>query len=81
MRKHCTMCGKRLELWERVWGRFDHSRCRSTTQVRNPVSFSLFRHHPVQRVLRPGEESLEYQSAGHPIFRAAKESTLWQRSA
>jgi hypothetical protein len=34
MRKCCAVCGERLGLWERVWGRFDHARCRAIVLAR-----------------------------------------------
>jgi len=29
MKNHCTVCDGRLDMWERMWGRFDHPTCRS----------------------------------------------------
>ena len=81
MRNQCTVCGKRLELWERVWGRFDHASCRSTGQERQQIPSSLFGDGPMPRVSRRPEEGLEFSSAPHQLFTRSKEPTLWQRSA
>jgi len=29
MKNHCTVCDGQLDIWERLWGRFDHPACRS----------------------------------------------------
>jgi hypothetical protein len=46
MRNYCTVCGERLELWERVWGRFDHARCRSIVPARYAVPSLSFQKSP-----------------------------------
>ena len=81
MRNQCTVCGKQLELWERVWGRFDHASCRSMAQGHKAGSSFLCKSHPEQRVAQTPEEALEFSSAPHRLFTAAKEATYWQRSA
>jgi hypothetical protein len=46
MRSHCTVCGGRLELWERVWGRFDHPSCRSIVLARYALPSLCFQRSP-----------------------------------
>ena len=36
MRTHCTVCAGRLDMWERMWGRFDHPTCRSGSIGKHP---------------------------------------------
>jgi hypothetical protein len=36
VRKHCTICGQVLRLWERMQGRFDHQGCRERSIVKIP---------------------------------------------
>ena len=37
MKNYCTVCGGRLHVWERMWGRFDHLPCRSGSTAKNPA--------------------------------------------
>ncbi len=37
MRNYCTVCGGRLQVWERVWGRLDHASCRSEDTAKKAV--------------------------------------------
>jgi hypothetical protein len=40
MKNHCTVCGGRLDMWERMWGRFDHPTCRSGSTAKHPAPYS-----------------------------------------
>lgn len=58
MRKYCAVCGERLELWERVWGRFDHASCRSIVLARDAVHSLAFQKTPfTSGVATSGRES------------------------
>jgi hypothetical protein len=37
MKNHCTVCDGRLDIWERIWGRFDHAACRSSSTAKHPA--------------------------------------------
>lgn len=37
MRNHCTVCDGRLDLLQRMWGRFDHPSCRSRSTAKLPA--------------------------------------------
>lgn len=37
MKNYCTVCGGRLHMWERMWGRFDHPTCRSGSTAKHPA--------------------------------------------
>ena len=63
MRNYCTVCGERLELWERVWGRFDHASCRSVVPTRQGGSPFLFSSAPLYQALPAPEGSLGLDSA------------------
>jgi hypothetical protein len=37
MKNYCTVCDGRLDMWERMWGRFDHRTCRSGSTAKHPA--------------------------------------------
>ena len=37
MKNRCTVCDGRLDMWERMWGRFDHPTCRSGSTAKHPA--------------------------------------------
>jgi len=37
MKNYCTVCHGRLDMWERMWGRFDHPTCRSGNTAKHPA--------------------------------------------
>jgi hypothetical protein len=81
MRKYCTVCSKRLEFWERLWGRFDHDRCRTMVEARyqdtNPLAITPH----VQSALRPQGMSAEFLSASRGLFATAEESAFWHHNS
>jgi hypothetical protein len=68
MRKNCTVCGQQLEIWERVWGRFDHARCRSNIQGRHRLTNNLNLSPPVQTELEQRGVSGEFLPATTKLF-------------
>jgi len=37
MKNYCTVCDGRLNIWDRLWGRFDHPTCRSSSTAKDPA--------------------------------------------
>jgi len=79
MRNQCMLCGKQLELWERVWGRFDHARCRSSAPGLHPGCQRVSKKVPTQKVWRPEEQSQGFQASPQQLFAASEGTTFWQR--
>jgi hypothetical protein len=58
MRNCCSVCGRRLQVWERLWGRVDHPTCRSKSTAKNPIVSSSYAKSPVTAITPTAEDEI-----------------------